>query len=60
ADVPIEVDGTPVRRPRSPGRHAGCRVRAEPGALLVRVPHGNVGGLFGAPPIPPMPSSTGR
>jgi diacylglycerol kinase family enzyme len=53
ADVPVEVDGTPVRRPRPAGRRAGYRVRAEPGALLVRVPRGNAGGLFGAPPIPP-------
>ena len=66
ADVPVEVDGTPVRRPRPAGRRAGYRVRAEPGALLVRVPRGNAGGLFGAPPIPaippipPMPPSSGR
>ena len=53
ADVPIEVDGTPVRRPRSSERRANYRVRAEPGALIVRVPHGDAGGLFGAPPRPP-------
>ena len=53
ADVPIEVDGTPVRRPRSPGTRSSYRVRAEPGALLVRVPRGDAGGLFGAPPQRP-------
>ncbi len=51
-DVPVEVDGTPVRRPpvRAPG--FAWRAQAEPGALVVRVPRGGAGGLFGAR-IPP-------
>lgn len=51
-ELPIEVDGTPVRRPAARGRGEGIafRVRAEPGALLVRVPRGYAGGLFRATP----------
>lgn len=48
ADVSVEVDGTPVRRSLARGLGFAWRVRAEPGALVVRVPRGDAGGLFGA------------
>ena len=48
AEVPLEVDGTSVRRPLARGPGFTWRVRAEPGALVVRVPRGDAGGLFGA------------
>jgi diacylglycerol kinase family enzyme len=46
-DVPVEVDGTLVRRPLVRGPGFAWRARAEPGALVVRVPRGDAGGLFG-------------